>query len=130
MQYLREGWGQDIAVLPKRGEYRQFADLRGSWRKRGCNVFEGGLVLRCTLCVVSMVDTSQSGRLFFSQYNALLVMNSIVYYIFKLHMFLKLTLNPSCRFLSFILVEIHIFREKSPPISSSKKVHSAFSPCL
>ena len=138
MQYLGggRGWGQDIAVLPKRGEYRQFADLRGSWRKRGCNVFEGGLVLQCTLCVVSMVDTSQSGRLvtschmFFSQYNALLVMNSIGYYIFKLHMFLKLTLNPSWRFLGFILVEIYIFREKSPPISSSKKVHSPFSPCL
>ena len=95
MQYLREGWGQDIAVLPKRGEYRQFADLRGSWRKRGGNVFEGGLILQSTLCVVSMVDTSQSGRLvtsshmFFSRYNALLVMNSIGYYLFKLHIFFK-----------------------------------------
>ena len=103
---------QDIAELPKTGEYKQFADLRGSWRKRVAGVFERGLILQCTLCVVSMVDTSQSGRLvtschmFFSQYNALLVMNSIGYYIFKLHMFLKVTLNPSCRFLSFILVEI------------------------
>ena len=72
---------------------------------------EGLLILQCTLCVVSMVDTSLSGRLvtchmFFSQYNALLVMNSIGYYIFKLHMFLKVTLNPSCRFSSFILVDI------------------------
>ena len=115
MQYLGWMWSrkkQDIAVLPKRGEYRQFAGLRGSWRKRGGSVSEWGLILQCTLCVVSMVDTSQSGRLvtschmFFSQYNALLVMNSIGYYIFKLHMFLKVTLNPSCRFLSFILVEI------------------------
>ena len=117
---------QDIAVLPKWGKYRQFADLRGSWRKRGGGVFEGGLMLWCTLCVVSMVDTSQSGRLvtlchmFFSQYNALWVMNSIGYYKFKLHMFSKVTLNPSCRFLSFILMEIF----------SSKKVHSPFSPCL
>ena len=115
MQYLG-GMGsrkkQDIAVLPQRGEYRQFAGLRGSWWKRGGSVFEGGLILKYILCVVSMVDPSQSGRLvtschmFFSQYNALLVMNSIGYYIFKLHMFLKVTLNPSCRFLSFILVEI------------------------
>ena len=115
MQYLggiRSRKKQDIAVLPKRGEHRHFVGLRGSWRKRWGSVFEGGLILQCTLCVVSMVDTSQSGRLvtschmFFSQYNALLVMNSIGYYIFKLHMFLKVTLNPSCRFLSFILVEI------------------------
>ena len=35
MQYLREGWGQDIAVLPKRGEYRQFADLEGLGEKEG-----------------------------------------------------------------------------------------------
>ena len=103
---------QDIAVLPKWGKYRQFADLKGSWRKRGGGVFEGGLILQCTLCVVSMADTSQSERLvtlchmLFSQYNTLLVMNSIGYYIFKLHMFLKVTLNPSCRFLSFILMEI------------------------
>ena len=32
---------QYIAVLPKWGEYRQFADLRGSWQKRGAGVFEG-----------------------------------------------------------------------------------------
>ena len=117
---------QAIAMLPKWGKYRQFADLRGSWWKREGGVFEGGLMLWCTLCVVSMVDTSQSGRLvtlchmFFSQYNALWVMNSIGYYKFKLHMFSKVTLNPSCRFLSFILMEIF----------SSKKVHSPFSPCL
>ena len=54
---------QDIAELPKTGEYKQFADLRGSWRKRVAGVFERGLILQCTLCVVSMVDTSQSGRL-------------------------------------------------------------------
>ena len=117
MQFL-EGEGresqkkQDIAGLPKRGELRQFADLRGSWRKRVGGVFEGGLIFQCTLCVVSIVDMSQSGRLvilyhvFFSQYNTLLIMNSIGYYIFKPHMFLKVTLNPSCRFLSFVLVEI------------------------
>ena len=127
---LLEGRGsrkkQDIAVLPKWREWRQFADLRGSWQQIGGGVFEEGLILQCTLCVVSMVDTSQSGRLvtlchmFFSQYNALWVMNSIGYYKFKLHMFSKVTLNPSCRFLSFILMEIF----------SSKKVHSPFSPCL
>ena len=114
---------QDIAVLPKREEYRQFAGLRGSWRKRAGSVFEGRLILQCTLCIVSMVDTSQSGRLvtlchmFFSQYNALLVMNSIRYYIFKLHMFLKVTLNPSCRFLSFQWK----YNIINLPISSSKK---------
>ena len=103
---------QDIAVLPKREEYRQFAGLRGSWRKRAGSVFEGRLILQCTLYIVSMVDTSQSGILitschkFFSQYSALLVMNSIRYYMLKLRMFLKVTSNPSCRFLSFTLVEI------------------------
>ena len=113
---LLEGRGsrkkQDIAVLPKWREWRQFADLRGSWQQIGGGVFEEGLILQCTLYVVSMVDTSQSGRLvtfcqmFFSQYNSLLVMNSIGYYIFKLQMFSKVTLNTSCRFLSFILAEI------------------------
>ena len=71
MQYLG-GMGsrkkQDIAVLPKRGEYRQFAGLRGSWRKRGGSAFEGEVILQCTLCVVSMVDTSQSGRLVTSRH--------------------------------------------------------------
>ena len=52
-----------MAGLPKRGEFRQFANLRGSWRKREGGVFEGGLIFQGTLCVVSMVDTSQSGRL-------------------------------------------------------------------
>ena len=106
MQFLggcRSRKKQDIAGLPKKG--RQFADLSGSWQKRGSGVFEGDLILQCTLYVVSMVDISQSGRLvtlchkFLSQYNTLLVMNSTGYYIFKLHMFLKVTLNPSCRFL-------------------------------
>ena len=103
---------QDIAELPKTGEYKQFADLRGSWRKRVAGVFERGLILQFTLCVVSMVDTSQSGRLvtschmFFSQHNALLVMNCKGHYTFKLHMFLNVNLDSSCRFLSFILVEI------------------------
>ena len=36
---------QDIAVLPKWGKHRQFADLRASWRKRGDGAFEGGLML-------------------------------------------------------------------------------------
>ena len=52
---------QDIGDLPKRGELRQFAYLRESWQKRGGGVFEEGLILQCTLCVVSMVDTPQSG---------------------------------------------------------------------
>ena len=74
MQFL--GGGRGSAVLPKWGEYRQFADLRGSRRKKGGGVFEGGLILQCTQYVVSMVDTSQSGKLvtlcdmFFAQYNA------------------------------------------------------------
>ena len=86
--------------------------IHGSWRKREGCVLEGGLILPYTLCVVSMVDTSQSGRLvtlchmFFSQSNAILVMNSIGCYVFKLHMFLKANVSPSCRFLSFILGEI------------------------
>ena len=68
-----------------------------------------------------MVDTSQSGRLvtlcltFFSQHNALLIMNSIGCYIFKLQIFLKVTLNPSWRFLSFILVEIYL-QKKVPSV--------------
>ena len=51
--------------------------------KRVGGVFEGRLILHCTLWVVSNVEMSQSGRLvtlchkFFSQYNALLVMNYI-----------------------------------------------------
>ena len=69
MQFLGGGGGggqkkkQDIVGLPKRGGLRQFADLRGSCWKRQSAVFEGGLILQCTLCVVSMVDTFQSGRL-------------------------------------------------------------------
>ena len=59
MQFLGEGGGvggggvgglrkkQDIVGLPKSGELRQFADLKGSWRKRGGVVFEGGLILQC-----------------------------------------------------------------------------------
>ena len=103
---------QDIALLPKWGKRRQFADLRGSWWKRWGGAFEGGLIFRCTLFLVSMVDTSQSGRLvaldhmFFLQYNVLWVMNFIGYYIFKLHIFSTVTLNHSCRLLSFILMEI------------------------
>ena len=54
---------QDIAELPKREEYRQFADLRGSWQKKWGGVLGRGLILQCILCVVSMVDTSQTGRL-------------------------------------------------------------------
>ena len=50
--------GEYIAVLPTRG---QFVGLREPWRKRGGSVFEGGLTLQCTLCVVSMVDTLSQG---------------------------------------------------------------------
>ena len=121
-------------MLPKRGEYRQFADLRGSWRKRGDGIFGGELILHCPLCVISMIDTSESGRLvtlchmFFSQYNALLIMNSMGYYIFKLHMFLKVTLNLSGRFLSFILVEIYLQRKVlSPHFLIQKSAFNIFS---
>ena len=107
MQFLGGGGGHKKSKIQwgclKGGSLGSFADLRGSWRRRGGGVFEGGLILQCTLCVVSMVDTSQSGRLvtlchmFFSQYNALLVINSIGY-IFKLYMLLKVSLNLSCIF--------------------------------
>ena len=73
---------QDISGLPKWVELKQFADLRGSWQKRVGGVFVGGLILQCTLCVISMVDMSHSWRLvtlfhmFFSQYNTLLLMKT------------------------------------------------------
>ena len=49
---------QDIAELPKWGKYRQFADLRASGEKEEGGVFERGLMLQCSPCVVSMVDMS------------------------------------------------------------------------
>ena len=114
-----------MAEFLERGEYRQFSDLRGSWRKRDGGVFERGLILQCTLCVVSMVDTSQSGRLvtschmFFSQHNALLVMNSK--YIQTAHVFER-NFKPQLQVFEFYFSGSIISSEKSPPtISSSKK---------
>ena len=44
-----------------KGGLWDFADLRGSWRERGDSVYEEGLMLQCTRCVVPMVDTSKLG---------------------------------------------------------------------
>ena len=100
---------QDIAELPKSGKYRQFADLRGSWRKRRWCFWERVDTPMLPMCSFHgrYVSVRETGNIaWYVFHNALLVMNSIGYYVFKLHMFSKVTLNPSCRFLSFILVGI------------------------
>ena len=106
-----------------------------AWQKKASHIFEGGLIPQGTLCVILMVDMFKSGKLvtchlFFSQYHALLVMHSIGNYIFKLHMFSEVSLNPKLQDFEFCASGNIICSEKSFPYFFFLKSEFAISSLL